>query len=168
VILKNRIPVIKVSNSREEYISVRRWIGESEFNTDYLVQNSKIIAEFLMEMIYNTSKSYPIVEFDKKNLYLDSLVDLFSSKSTFPLFIPKDSAYSQEIFRAFSSFAKHPQKIANTYTSPQYYTNDEATLRITKINSPFFDFYLFIVNIAWLYALYYGVNKLAAIKSKKD
>jgi hypothetical protein len=49
---------------------------------------------------------------------------------------------------------KFPTKASYTYSSLQLYTAEVGKLKMVKINSAFFDFYLLVANLAWLSLVY--------------
>jgi len=157
VLFNNKFPIVRVSDSQ----SGAGWINAVNYNAVSFKKNIALFTEFLISAVYGMQKNFYVVDGEGLNQeYFDASLKLFDAKSTFPTQIVKDSAFTQELYRAFSEVVKHPLRNAYTYSSPQLYTTAKAKVKLTRISSAFFDLYLLIGNLAWLSVLYFVLSSL--------
>lgn len=159
-LFNNKFPIVRISDNQSGTESgPTGWINALNYNADSFKKNIALLTEFLMNTVYGMQKHFHVLDSENLNQeYFDASLKLFQAKSTFPTQIVKDSAFSQELYRAFSEVVKHPLKSTFTYSNPQFYTSAKAKVKLTRISSAFFDLYLLIGNLAWLSALYFIVS----------
>lgn len=155
-LLGKKFPILKIRSEDRE----RNWIGSRTFDRTAIITNTLTLTEIIVRTLYNLTYDYQILDNSSINLqFLNGITELFESKSTFPLKILKDSTLSQEIYRAFGEVVKHSTKVSYSYSSLQLYSSETGKLKMVKINSPFFDFYLLVGNLTWLSLLYLVLSR---------
>jgi len=155
-VFHKKFPVIKISTDKDEnLVDNNQPLLDWHFDEKRCERNILFLTEFLIKSAYNIKKEFPV--FDHNYIdheYMKTAVAFFQNRSRFPTAITKDSAFSQDLFQAFSEVTKQPSKSTYTYSSPKFYTSKPAKLSVTRTSSPFMDLYIFGAVLAFLWVLY--------------